>query len=128
MGCVPTERTLELFLAGDQNGRVARAPRSKFAWDFATGDALGRINHVEDGETAAVADVEGFAGCTVNLLECANVRIGDVEHMDVIANTSSIGSGIVRAENIDVGQMAAGRVENPGEEMSFLAMMLAAFL
>src|SRR5713226_9293915 len=118
MGCVPTERALELFLAGDQNGRVARAPRSEFARDFAAGDALGRINHLQDGEAAAVADVEGFAGNTVNLLECADVRIRDVEHMDVIANTSSIGSGIVRAENIDVGQMAAGRVENPGEEMS----------
>ena len=52
--------------------------------------------------------------------------IGNVEHMDVIADTGSIGRGVIRAENIDMGQAASGGIENPGNEMSFHAMILAA--
>src|SRR6266850_2063852 len=128
MSCFPTERALELFLAGDQNGRVAGAPRSEFARDLAAGDALGHIDNFQDRESTTVADVEGFAGNAVDLLKRANVGIGDIEHVDVVADAGAVRCGVVRAEDIDMRQPTAGGIENPGNEMSLHAMMLAAFL
>src|SRR6202045_1403967 len=128
MRCLPTEHALELFLAGDQNGRVAGAPRSEFARNLAGGDALRRSDNFQDREATAVADVEGFAGNAVDLLKSADVRIGDIEHVDVIADAGAVRCGIVRSEDIDMGQSTAGGIENPGNEMSFHAMMLAALL
>src|SRR6266436_8560378 len=128
MRCFPTEHALELFLAGDQNGRVAGTAWAQFARDLAAGDAFRRSDNFQDREATAVADVEGFAGNAVDLLKSADVRIGNIEHMDVIADAGAVRRGIVSAEDIDMGQSTAGGIENPGDEMSFHAMMLAAFL
>src|SRR5216684_1567326 len=128
MRCFPTEHALELFLAGDQNGRVAGAPRSEFARDLAAGDALGGIDNFQDRESTAVADVEGFAGNAVDLLKRADVGIGDIEHVDVIANAGSVRRGVIRAEDVDMRQATGSGIENPWNDVSFHAMMLAAFL
>ena len=52
--------------------------------------------------------------------------ISDVEYVDVIADAGSVGGGIVRAEDFDVGDHAEGGVENFGNEMGFDAVVLAA--
>src|ERR1700676_3804064 len=128
MRCFPTEHALELFLAGDQNGRVAGAPWTEFARDLAAGDTLRRGDNYQDREATAVADVEGFAGNAVDFLKSADVGIGNIEHVDVIADAGSVRRRVVRSEDIDMGQSTAGGIENPRNEMSFHAMMLAAFL
>src|SRR5260370_674459 len=128
MRCFPTEHALELFLAGDQNGRVAGTAWAQFARDLAAGDAFRRSDNFQDREATAVADVEGFAGNAVDLLKSADVRIGNIEHMDVIADAGAVRRGLVSAEDIDMGQSTVGGIENPGNEMSFHAMMLDAFL
>src|SRR5467141_3565888 len=128
MRCFPTEHALELFLAGDQNGRVAGTAWAQFAGNLAAGDAFRRSDNFQDREATAVADVEGFAGNAVDLLKSADVGIGDIKHVDVIADAGSVWCRVVRAEDVDMGQSTAGGIENPGNEMSFHAMMLAAFL
>src|SRR5205807_7696492 len=100
--------------------------RAQFARNLASGDALRRLDDLQDREAAAVTDVESFTVNAVDLLEGADVRIGNVEHMDVIADTGSIARGVIRAENIDMGQAGSGGIENPGNEMSFHAMILGA--
>src|SRR5713101_5859300 len=128
MRCFPTKHALELFLAGDEYSGITRTARTQFARDLAAGDALGRIDDFQNREAAAVADVESFAGNAVDFLKRADVRIGDIEHVDVVAEAGSVRCGVVRAEDIDMGQSTASGVENPRNEMSFDAMMLAAFL
>src|SRR5260370_952822 len=128
MRCFPTKHALELFLAGDEDSGITGTARTQFARDLAAGDALGRIDDFQDREAAAVADVESFAGNAVDLLKRADVGIGDIEDVDVVAEAGSVRCGIVRAENIDMGQSTAGGVENPRNEMSLDAMMLRAFL
>src|SRR5712692_6562135 len=128
MGGFPAEGTLEFFLAGNQHSGISGTARTQLARDFAAGDALRRSDNFQDREAAAVAHVEGFAGNAIDLLKRADVRIGDIEHVDVVAEAGSVRCGIVRAEDIDMGQSAASGVENPRNEMSFDAMMLAAFL
>src|SRR6266851_6735829 len=128
MRCFPTKHALELFLAGDEDSGITGTARSQFARDLAAGYALRRIDDFQNREAAAVADVESFAGNAVDLLKRADVGIGDIEYVDVIADAGSVRCGVVRAEDIDMGQSTASGVENPRNEMSLHAMMLAAFL
>src|SRR5439155_728292 len=85
----PAEDAFEFFLASDEHGGITGTARTQFARDFSAGDALRRIDDLQDREAAAVADVEGFAGNAVDFLEGADVGIGNVEHMDVIADTGN---------------------------------------
>src|SRR5882672_4087828 len=128
MGGFPAERFLEFFLASDEHGGITRTTWAELAGNFAAGDALRRADHFENGEAAAVADVERFAGNAVDRFERANVGIRDVEDVDVIANASAVGGGIVRAENIDVRQIAGGGVQDARDEVRLDAMMLAELL
>ena len=124
---MPAERAVKLFLASDQDGRIAGAAGRDFAGNFAAGDFLGGVDDFEDGEAAAVADVEGFAGNGFDRFEGAEVGVGDVEDVNVVANAGAIRRGVVRAENFDVRNNACGGVENFGNEMGFDAMVLTAF-
>src|SRR5438876_9961405 len=110
----PTEHALELFFAGNENSGITGTARTQFARDLAAGDTLRRRDNFQDREATAVADVEGFAGNTVDLLKSADVRIGDIKHVDVIADAGSVWRGIVSAEDIDMRQPTAGGIENPG--------------
>src|SRR2546426_768099 len=103
----PSEVTLEFLLASDQDSRITGTARTQFAMDFAAGDALRRIDDFQDGEAAAVADIEGFAGNAVDFLESADMGIGNIEHVDVIADAGSVGSGIIRAETSTWGKPPA---------------------
>src|SRR5207245_2503061 len=126
IGGFPSAVTLEFLLASDKCGRISGTSLSQCARDFAAGYALRRIDDFQGGEAAAVADIEGFAGNAVDFLESADMGIGNIEHVDVIADAGSVGSGIIRAEDIDMGQATSGGIENSGNEMSFHAMIFAA--
>src|SRR6266550_4836646 len=128
MRCFPTEHALEFFFAGNENSGITGAARTQFAGDLAAGDTLRRRDNFQDREATAVADIEGFAGNAIDLLKSADVGISDIEYVDVIADAGSVWCSVVRAEDVDMGQATAGGIENPGNEMSFHAMMLAAFL
>lgn len=123
----PAKSTLKFVLAGYQNGGIAWAAGGEFAWNLAAGDAFGGVEDFEDGETAAVADIEGFAGDAADGFEGADVGIRDVQDVYVVADAGAIGSRVVRAKNINVGDDAEGGVENFGEEMRFHPMGFATF-
>jgi hypothetical protein len=124
---LPAEGLAEFFFAGDQDGGIAGAPRRHFARNFAAGDFFGGVEDFEDGKAAAVADVEGFAGDGFDRFESAEVRIGNVEDVDVIADAGAVGRGIVRAENFELRKETEGGVENLGDEVGFHAVGFAAF-
>src|SRR5438105_15951084 len=94
----PSEDAFEFFLAGDEHGGITGTARTQFARNLASGDALRRIDDLQAREAAAVADVESFTGNAVDFLEGADVGIGTVDHMGVIAATSSTGRGGRRAK------------------------------
>src|SRR6266851_7880947 len=122
MRCFPTKHALELFLAGDEDSGITGTARSQFARDLAAGYALRRIDDFQDRVAAAVADVEGFAGNAVDLLKRADVGIGDIEYVDVIANAGSVRRGVIRAEDVDMRQATSSGIENSGNDVSFHAM------
>ena len=117
---------MKLFLAGYQDGGIAGAAGGNFARNFAAGDFFGGIEDFEYGKAAAVAYVEGFAGNRFDRFEGAEVGIGDIEDVDVIADAGAVGGGVVRAENFDLRNNAQGSVENFRNEMGFDAMAFTA--
>ena len=122
----PAESVVKFVFAGDQNGRIAGAAGREFAGDFATGDALGGVENFQDGETAAVADVESLAGNAIEGFESAEVGIGDVHDVDVVADAGAVGRRVIGAKDFDVRNRARGGIEYARDEMSFDAMVLAA--
>src|SRR2546429_7825099 len=115
MRCFPTEHALELFFAGNENSGITGTARTQFARDLAAGDTLRRGDNFQDREATAVADVEGFAGNAIDLLKSADVRISDIEYVDVIADAGSVWCSVVRAEDVDMGQTTASGIENRSE-------------
>lgn len=122
----PAEGAVKFFFAGDQDGGIAGAARRKFAGDLMTGDFFGGVDNFEDGETAAIADVESFAGDGFDGFEGADVGIGDIEDVDVIANAGAVGGGVIGTEDFELRDEAESGVENFGDEMGFDAMGFAA--
>src|SRR3954471_24060263 len=98
----PAQDTLQFLGAGDQNGRVPRAPRPELARDFTPGDPFGGFDHFEDGIATTLAYIERLTGNAVDFLESAHVGIGDVENVHIIANGSAVRRWIVCAKNIDM--------------------------
>lgn len=122
----PAEHAVKFVLAGHEHGRIAGAARGDFARYFATGDFFGGVDQFEDGKTAAVADVESFSGDRFNRFERADVRVGDIQDVNVVADAGAVGRGVIRAENFDVGNEAHGGVENLRDEVGFDTMSFAA--
>ena len=123
---MPAEHAVKLVLAGDQDGGITGAARREFARDFGAGDFFGGVEDFEDGKAAAIADVEGFAGDGFDGFESADVGIGDVEYVDVIADASAVGRRVIGTEDFEMRNDAESGVENFGDEMSFDAMGFAA--
>lgn len=123
---LPTKHAVELVFAGNEYGGVAGAARREFVRDFAAGYFFGGVEDFEDGKAAAVADVESFAGDGFDGFEGAEMGIGDVQNVDVVADASAVGGRIVGAKDFELGNRAKGGVENFGDEVSFDAMGFAA--
>lgn len=123
---LPAEHAVKLVLAGDQDGGIAGAARREFARNFAAGDFFGGVEDFENGKAAAVADVEGLAGDGFDGIESTDVGIGDVENVDVIADASAIGRGVIGTEDFEMRNGAEGGVENFWNEVGLDAMGFAA--
>jgi len=112
---LPVEVAADFFAGGDQRGGIAGAARGKLVGDGLAGDAAGGVEDLKDGIAGAVADVVGFAGDAVDGFKGEDVGVGDVQDMDVIADTGAVGSGIVGTEDFNVGSEADSSVEDAGD-------------
>ena len=126
MGGFPSQHGFQLFLAGDQDGGVTRPARRKLPWDFSTGDALSNFDNFQNGIASTIADIKGFTGDALNLLKRAQVGIRDIEDVNIVADASSIGGGVISAKDINMGDRATRRVQHSGNKMGFDTMRFAA--
>jgi len=94
--------------------------------NFAPGDTLRGFHHLQVGEASTIAHVERFSRNALDLFQRAQVRIRNVDHVDVIAHAASVRRGIVEAENIELRDGSQGRVQHPGNQVRFFAMGFAA--
>ena len=122
---MPAEFAAHFFSAGDQHGGIAGVAWEHFVGDFAAGDAAEGSHHFADGVTGTGANIERGAGEAVDLLEDANMGGSDVQDVNVIPDASSIGSGVVVAEN-KLRDSSVDGVERPRNQMGFMAARFSA--
>lgn len=117
---------MKFVFAGDEDCGVTWPARRELARNTAAGDFFGGVEDFEDGEAPAVAYIEGFAGDFFYGFECADVGIGDIQDVNVVANAGAVGSGVIGAEDFEVWNNTQSSVENFRNEVGFDAMGFAA--
>src|SRR5258708_29984022 len=87
-----------------ESGRVARPPWYDGAPDWTPGRGFSSMDHFKNGVAFASSQIESDRIATfLQMLQGFHVRIGQVIHVDVVANAGSIRSGIVTPENLEFG-------------------------
>src|SRR4029077_16770628 len=93
---LPPKFLLDPFRVSNEPGRVARSAWFFNRLDFSSSDFAARFEHFSSARTAARAEVvtaaDGFA-------ESQNMSVGEIEDVNVIANTGSIWRIVVDAVN-----------------------------
>src|ERR1700722_748633 len=121
----PTELVDECCRIGTENGRVAQAAVADVNRYIESGDFLDRRADLTDRVRGSGPDVIGRESRLVHLVEGKNVSVGNVQHMDVVANTGSVGRGIVFAVDREMFAGSGRRIEEQGDNVRFGAMILA---
>src|SRR5699024_6864284 len=102
---LPAQRAGDALPGADQPGRVPGAGLTDLGRDL---DALGagdRVDHLAHAGPLAGADVEGAvrALLTAQVVQGGDVGMGEVEHVDVVADAGSVG-GVVAVPEHHRGQ------------------------
>ena len=98
---LPPEIAANFLGAGDKDGRVAAASGTFLRWDWVAGDFAGGFDHFPNAKTFTVAQVVDELLMRLKCVEHEEMGHREVVDMDVIANASAIGGGVVRSEDGD---------------------------
>src|SRR5688572_19912518 len=85
----PTEEFTCLPGIRDKLRWVAGSAIFDLDWERPTGNALHRLNDFHDGEAGTAAEVHR-AETLVEVVQCLDVRRGEVEHVNVVADRRAI--------------------------------------
>ena len=98
---LPTEFADGFFGTGHEHRGVAGAAGMDFDRDGVAGDAAGRVNHLADAETLAVAQIEDQLIVLFEGFKGQQMGVGKVGDMNIVTDAGAVGSGIVLAKNAD---------------------------
>src|SRR5208337_4644660 len=74
-----------------------------------------------DGQRVAVF----FSAAAFKVLQRSYVRIGEIVHMNVVANAGAVGSRVVGAVDLQLGSVRGGGGDRQRNQMSFRVVELA---
>ncbi len=93
----PAECALRLLRGRNEPSWVAAAARLFHGRDCMTGNAARLLDHLAYGKTLSAAEVEGGAfAAAQQVFERKNMRLRQIAHMDVVADTGAVGRWVVR--------------------------------
>src|SRR5439155_9639344 len=92
--------------------------------DLAAGDPSGGRDDLAYGIAAAVAQVED-AAAAIQRAERKDVRVGQVDHVDVVADASAVGGRIVGPVNLDPRPPPEAGLEDERDEVALGVVVLA---
>ena len=79
---------------------------------------LESVDHVEDAVAVAGAEVvDGEATLPLDGFEGADVPVGEVDDVDVVAHAGAVRGGVVVAEDAEAGAFADGNLGDVGHEV-----------
>src|SRR5262249_25135606 len=96
-----------------------------YRFDFSSSDFTARFDHFPNARTAARTKIVTAAG---GFAESKNMRVGEIEDVNVIANTGSIRSVVVGAVDFDVRFCNERHLQHSRNEMRLRSMVFAKFL
>jgi len=110
----------------NQNRRIARTPRTDEHRDVAAGDFPSLGNKLADRPAAAGAEIECLAFRTIEQrADGCDVRVGEIDHMDVIAHAGAVCHRVIVTENRKALAVSRGRLEQQRNGMGFWNVALA---
>src|ERR1035441_4715750 len=118
---LPTQFMHRPVRGGHQPGRVTGPAGLLDGWNGLTGYLLAGADDFPHRIAVAVAEVVEAAPAWG---EAEEMRLRQVEDVDVIANAGAVGRGIIRAVNFAVRLLSEGHLEHVGDEMRLRAVML----
>jgi len=117
----PSQNVPDLRGAADQNGRVAGAAFRFDAFNGGTGDLFGHPDDLAYRKTVPVAEVEGVTrSSAAQVFQGQDVGIGQVGDVDA----SPVVGFVIGAENLHVGPLAGGDVEDQRDQVSLRVVAL----
>ena len=91
-----------------------------------TGNAARLLDHLAYGKTLSAAEVEGGAfAAAQQVFERKNMRLRQIAHMDVVADTGAVGRWVVRAEHRDLAALSVCDLQDQRNEVGFGEMRFA---
>ena len=91
-----------------------------------TGNAARLLDHLAYGKTLSAAEVEGGAfAAAQQVFERKNMRLRQIAHMDVVADTGAVGRWVVRAEHRDLAALSVCDLQDQRNKVGFGEMRFA---
>src|SRR5262245_27543320 len=120
----PAQLVLGQVGAGDQDRRVGGAARRFDGRDLTAGDAAGGRDDLAHGIAAAVAQVVDPAAA-VDRAEREDMRVGEVDDVNVVADASAVGGWIVGAVDLDPWPPPEAGLEDEWDQVALGVVVLA---
>src|SRR4030095_9890128 len=108
----------------DQRARIAGPPRLFQNWDRLSGDFATTLDHFAHTRAAASAEIVESTGRSV---ERENMRMGQIDNMDVIANAGAIRRFVIGPENLNMFFLSQCNLEHVWNQMRFAAVIFSKF-
>src|SRR4029077_14284921 len=126
-GRVPTQQGFCLRRIGNQSGGVAGARGFDLQANVASGDFARAFDDLQYRIAATRSQIEKIGlAARAEMFEGANVRIREVDDMDVVPDRRAIGSRVVVAKHTYGLLLSQGRGENIGNQMRFWPVVFPA--
>lgn len=109
---------------GYQHGGVAGPAAGDDDRHRLAGDATDGVDDLFDRMPAAGPDIVGDAAC-LEVVQGEDVGLGQVGHVDVVADAGAIGGRIVGAEQLEGRAPAERRVDGERDQVCFRIMVFA---
>src|SRR5262249_10137098 len=121
---LPAKLLFDFFGGGDESRRVAWSAGVFGCLNFSSSDFATRFDHFSNARTAAGAEVVTAAG---GFAQSQNMRVGEIEDVNVIANTGSIRRVVVGSVNFDLRFFTKRHLQHSRNEMRLRSMVFAKF-
>src|SRR5205085_8633956 len=118
----PAEFALNFFRSRDEARRIASAPRFFYDGNFVPRDFAARIDHLAHAGAAAGAKI---VEVTLRGLQRQNMRAGEIQDVDVVADASAVRRIVIRAVNFHVRVFSERDLQHVRDEVSLNAMFFA---
>lgn len=114
---LPSKQLAGLYCIRIATRHIPYAAITKLVWDPLPTGSLKGLDDLEHAVPAPRPQVDGGAVRLRQALERAQVALGEVDHVDVVAHASAVGRGVVAAPDAQALAPAGGDLGDEGHEV-----------